>query len=144
MNQINATNANLREIAVELIDKNPENPRLVFRPQELETLQESISRYGVQVPISVFKKGRRYILIDGERRWRYSLKLNRKTIPALVQEEPDHLTNLLLMFNIHALREQWDLLTIAFKLPRTIQLLGERLGGPPPREPDSSRDRSFA
>ncbi len=131
MNKIDAANADLRDIPVELIDRNPENPRLVFRPQELETLQESISRSGVQVPISIFKKGKRYILIDGERRWRCSLKLNRKTIPALVQEEPDQLTNLLLMFNIHALREQWDLLTIAFKLPRTIQLLEKRLGKPP-------------
>jgi ParB family transcriptional regulator, chromosome partitioning protein len=131
LNKVDAANAELREVPVELIDKNPENPRLVFRSHELETLQESISRYGVQVPISVFKKGRRYILIDGERRWRCSLKLNKKTIPALVQEEPDQLTNLLLMFNIHALREEWDLLTIAFKLPRTIELLEKRLGKAP-------------
>lgn len=128
MSKTNAGSADLRDIPIELIERNPENPRLVFRPQELETLQESISRYGVQVPVSVFKRGKSYILIDGERRWRCSLKLNRKTIPALVQEEPDQLTNLLLMFNIHALREQWDLLTIAFKLPRTIQLLDKRLG----------------
>ena len=131
MSSINAANADLREIPVELIEKNPENPRLVFRPQELETLQESISRYDVQVPISVFKKNKRYVLIDGERRWRCSLKLNKKTIPALVQAEPDQLTNLLLMFNMHALREQWDLLTIAFKLPRTVELLEKRLGKPP-------------
>jgi ParB/RepB/Spo0J family partition protein len=128
LKQIDAANAKLREIPIDLIETNPENPRLVFRPQELETLQESISRYGVQVPISVYKKLGRYVLIDGERRWRCSLKLNRKTIPALVQEEPDALTNLLLMFNIHALREEWDLLTIAFKLPRTIELLEKKLG----------------
>jgi ParB family chromosome partitioning protein len=128
LTQINAANAKLREIPIDLIDINPENPRLVFRPQELETLQESISRYGVQVPISVYQKRKRYVLIDGERRWRCSLKLNKKSIPALVQEEPDQLTNLLLMFNIHALREQWDLLTIAFKLPKTITLLEKKLG----------------
>ena len=128
MKQIDAANAKLREVPIELVERNPENPRLVFRPQELETLQESISRYGIQVPISVYKKRGRYILIDGERRWRCCLKLNKKTILALVQEEPDALTNLLLMFNIHALREEWDLLTIAFKLPRTIHLLEERLG----------------
>jgi ParB family transcriptional regulator, chromosome partitioning protein len=128
MLQIDATHAKLQEIEVDRIERNPDNPRIVFRPAELETLQESISRYGVQVPISVFKKGKRFILIDGERRWRCSLKLNRKTIPALVQAEPDPLTNLLLMFNIHALREQWDLLTIAVKLPRAIELLERRLG----------------
>jgi len=71
------------------------------------------------------------VLIDGERRWRCSIKLNKKTIPAIVQEEPDQLTNLLLMFNIHALREQWDLLTIALKLPQIRKLLHEELGREP-------------
>ena len=78
------------------------------------------------MPISVDKERGRYVLIDGERRWRCSLKLNKKTIPALVQDKPDALGNLLLMFNIHALREQWDLLTIALKLPRVIGLLRRR------------------
>jgi len=116
----------LRHISVEAISKNPENPRLVFRPGELEELLESIRRYGVQVPITVYHEKGKYVLIDGERRWRCCLKLNRSTIPALVQEKPDDLTNLLLMFNIHALREQWDLLTIALKLPRVISLLTAR------------------
>ena len=94
---IDATNADLRDIPVEKIDRNPENPRIVFRPAEMETLQESISQHGVQVPISVFRKDKRFVLIDGERRWRCCLKLNQKTIPALVQEEPDPLKNLLVV-----------------------------------------------
>jgi ParB-like chromosome segregation protein Spo0J len=71
------------------------------------------------------------VLVDGERRWRCSLKLNRSTIPALIQPRPDPLGNLLLMFNIHSLREQWDLLTIALKLPRVIRLLAEKLNRTP-------------
>jgi ParB/RepB/Spo0J family partition protein len=124
--QIEASTSELLEIPVDKIDKNPENPRIVFRPGELEQLLESIRRYGVQVPIVVYKEGNRYVLVDGERRWRCCIKLNRKTIPALVQDKPDPLTNLLYMFNIHALREQWDLLTIALKLPRVIDLLAEK------------------
>lgn len=118
-----AEDARLKKIPIDRIDRNPENPRLFFRPQEMEKLLDSISRLGVQVPIAVYQDGDRYVLIDGERRWRCCLKLNHKTIPALIQEEPEPLTNLLLMFNIHALREQWDLLTIAMKLPRVITLL---------------------
>jgi ParB family transcriptional regulator, chromosome partitioning protein len=113
----------LMDIPIAKIDRNPENPRLFFRPAELETLLNSISRHGVQVPIAVYREHGRYVLIDGERRWRCSLKLNRRTIPALVQPKPNALRNLLLMFNIHALREQWDLLTIAMKLPRVIELI---------------------
>ena len=116
----------LKAIEIDLIDRNPENPRIIFRPGELSQLTESIRKHGVQVPIAVYRDGKRYILIDGERRWRCSIKLNRPTIPALIQDKPDRLSNLLLMFNIHALREQWDLLTIALKLPIVIELLKKR------------------
>jgi len=131
---IKATSATLLEIGVDAIERNKENPRIVFRPAEMDKLLESIRRYGIQVPISVYRKGKKYILIDGERRWRCSIKLNRRTIPALVQEEPSPLANLLLMFNIHGLREQWDLLTIALKLPRVIELLKREGKTPTERE----------
>jgi ParB family chromosome partitioning protein len=135
--------SNLRDINIDLIDRNPENPRIVFRPGELSQLIESIRKLGVQVPISVYKEGRRFVLIDGERRWKSCIKLNKKSIPALVQDKPDQLTNLLLMFNIHALREQWDLLTIAMKLPRVIELLQTRLGRKP-TEREISADTGLA
>jgi ParB family transcriptional regulator, chromosome partitioning protein len=128
---IDSTKSELMDIPVDKIDRNPENPRLFFHGAELETLLNSIRRQGVQVPISVYKERGRYVLVDGERRWRCSLKLNKKTIPALVQEKPDPLGNLLLMFNIHSLREQWDLLTIAIKLPKVIELLEKREGKTP-------------
>lgn len=121
----------LADIPTSKIRPNPENPRITFRQGELEELQESIRQYGIQVPIAVFKQGSGYVLIDGERRWRCASKLNLRTIPALVQQEPPPLENLLLMFNIHALREQWDLLTIALKLPRIVELLEKELAKEP-------------
>jgi ParB family chromosome partitioning protein len=134
-----ASSGELKEISVDRIIKNPENPRTVFRQNELDSLTESIRQFGVQVPIAVFKRGKNYVLIDGERRWRCSLKLNKKTIPAIVQEEPTKLNNLLLMFNIHALREQWDLFTIAKKLPDVINLLKKELKKEPTEKEISAR-----
>src|ERR1035441_9348098 len=98
---INAANATLDQLAVDLIDRNPENPRTIFRAGELEELLESIRIYGVQVPITVYRSGKRYVLIDGERRWLCSQRLGNRTIPALIQDKPSALDNLLLMFNIH-------------------------------------------
>lgn len=135
---INAEHADLRQIRLDLIGPNPANPRIHFRQREMDELMESIAIHGVQVPVSVYREGNRFVLIDGERRWRSALKLNLKTIPALVQEKPDELTNLLLMFNIHALREQWDLLTIALKLAVVIDLL-EKENGRRPTETQISR-----
>ena len=104
------------------IRRNPENPRLIFRQDEMDNLMFSINRYGIQVPLTVYDDGDVYRLIDGERRWRCAKKLNVRSVPVLVQDKPTELENLLLMYNIHALREQWDYFTIASKLTRIIEL----------------------
>lgn len=115
----------LRNIQPKKIARNPDNPRLIFRQQEMESLLISIDTHGIQVPLTVFMDGSIYRLIDGERRWRCARKLNLRTVPALVQDKPSELENLLLMYNIHALREQWDYYTIASKLVRVIDLYVE-------------------
>ena len=112
----------LRQIPPGDIDRNPDNPRLIFRQEEMESLMVSIDTHGIQVPLVVYREGDDYRLIDGERRWRCARKLNLRRVPALVQEKPTELENLLLMYNIHALREQWDYYTIASKLTRVIDL----------------------
>lgn len=124
----------LKNISPDEISENPDNPRLFFRPEEMGTLMTSISKFGVKVPISVYPSGDRYTLIDGERRWRCATKLNLKSIPAIVQAAPSPLHNLVLMFNIHALREQWDYLTIANKLPDVIKRFKEENSGETPNE----------
>jgi ParB family transcriptional regulator, chromosome partitioning protein len=113
----------LSQVSTARILPNPENPRLIFRPEEAENLIASIRTIGIQVPLSVYRDGESYFLIDGERRWRAAQKLNLKTVPALVQKKPTVLDNLLLMYNIHALREQWDYFTIATGLERIIKLV---------------------
>src|SRR6267142_3699497 len=128
------TSQKLRDIPPEDILRNEENPRLVFRQEEMDSLMVSIARNGVQVPITVFKDGKSYRLIDGERRWTCAHKLNLKTIPALVQDKPSELQNLLLMYNIHALREQWDYFTIASKIRRISQLFAKEHGHSPNEE----------
>jgi ParB family chromosome partitioning protein len=124
----------LKQISPEKIRRNPDNPRLFFRGEEMDTLLASISRYGIQVPVTVYEERSHYVLIDGERRWRCAQKLNLDSIPALIQEKPSPLNNLLLMFNIHALREQWDYLTIARKLPDVIALYSKQNKGREPSE----------
>jgi len=62
-----ATDSKLQLISIEKIDRNPDNPRLVFRTGELEELQESIRLYGIQVPISVYREGGRFVLMTCSR-----------------------------------------------------------------------------
>jgi ParB family chromosome partitioning protein len=98
------------------LDRNPENPRLIFRLDELELLQDSIKNQGILVPLTVYLDARRYVLLDGERRWRCALKLGLSRVPVIVQPKPDRLRNLMMMFAIHNQRRDWDPLPTAFKL----------------------------
>lgn len=91
----------------------------------------SIDKHGIQVPITVYKDGDIYTLLDGERRWRCARKLNLRAIPAIVQNKPTELENLVLMYNIHSLREQWDYYTIASKLERVCELYEREKGNLP-------------
>ena len=125
------TTGKLAHISPRKIDRNPDNPRLIFRQEEMESLMVSINSYGIQVPLTVYREGDDYRLIDGERRWRCARKLNLRRVPAIVQDKPTELENLLLMYNIHALREQWDYYTIASKLTRVIELYDAEHGHEP-------------
>jgi ParB family chromosome partitioning protein len=80
-----AANARL-ELPVDRIDPNPEQPRRLFDPKQLETLAASIQRHGVLQPVVVRRAGDRYELIVGERRWRASRAAGLKTIPAVVAD----------------------------------------------------------
>ena len=73
-----------REIRVDLIDPNPEQPRRVFDPDLLEGLAASIVEHGVLQPVVVRRSGERFELVVGERRWRASRAAGRETIPAVV------------------------------------------------------------
>jgi len=115
--------SHLRNISPDNICQNPANPRLFFRENELRQLLESIREVGIRVPISVYADRKRFVLIDGERRWRCALKLNLKQVPAIIQPKPSKLENLLMMFNIHNVRVQWDLLPMAYKLQEIQAML---------------------
>jgi ParB family transcriptional regulator, chromosome partitioning protein len=121
----------LEHLPIEKVDRNPDNPRLVFRSNELVELADSILKNGVQVPISVYRDGRRYTIIDGERRWRASGMVNAETIPAIIYPKPGPIQNLVFMFNIHRFRKDWDPLPTAMKLEELNALMTEERGQPP-------------
>jgi ParB family chromosome partitioning protein len=80
----------LREIPVELIGPNPNQPRRSFDEESLLALAESIRSRGVLQPVLVRPLvGGRYELIAGERRWRAARIAERETVPAVVRRHDD-------------------------------------------------------
>jgi ParB family chromosome partitioning protein len=110
---------------------NPENPRLIFHQDELRILRDSIKRQGVLVPLTVYRDQQRYVILDGERRWRCALKLALDKVPAIVQPKPDPLQNLMMMFAIHNQRKEWDPLPTAYKLRELEERVGQQWGRAP-------------
>ncbi len=77
----------LREIPLELISPNPDQPRTSFDEQSLVALSESIRIRGVLQPVLVRPRaGGSYELIAGERRWRAAAIAERETVPAIIRE----------------------------------------------------------
>lgn len=75
----------LREIAVDLIDRNPDQPRTMFDEVTLAELAESIKAHGVIQPVEVEEKADgRFMLHHGERRLRAARMAGLTAIPAVV------------------------------------------------------------
>jgi ParB family transcriptional regulator, chromosome partitioning protein len=82
--------AQLRELPVELIVPNPNQPRRSFDQEALAALAGSLSERGVLQPVLVrpLADGR-YELVAGERRWRAAQIAGLEEVPALVRARDD-------------------------------------------------------
>jgi ParB family chromosome partitioning protein len=85
-----ASEEELRELPVELISPNPNQPRRRFDEQTLAALAGSLGERGVLQPVLVRPKaGGTYELVAGERRWRAARMAGLEAIPALVRPRAD-------------------------------------------------------
>ena len=85
-----ASGDELRELPVDLIKPNPNQPRRNFDEAALQALADSLESRGVLQPVLVRPvAGGTYELVAGERRWRASQLAGLEQIPALVRERDD-------------------------------------------------------
>lgn len=118
MSDLAAQVIGVKQIAVDTLDPNPHNPRRLFDKLPLETLQASIAKVGILVPLTVYRdsKTKRYVILDGQRRWMCAKAIGLNKVPANEVEEPTLVQNIVTMFQIHKLREDWELMPTALKL----------------------------
>jgi ParB family chromosome partitioning protein len=114
-------------------------PRIVFDDAKLDELAQSIRTNGVVQPLLLRRKGARYELIAGERRWRAAQRAGLTRIPAVLRNvSDDKVLELALIENIQ--REDLSPIEEARAYKKLIDTLGltqetvaERVG----------RDRSY-
>ena len=80
----------LRELPVDLIEPNPNQPRQHFDEEALVALADSLRERGVLQPVLVRPRpGGTYELIAGERRWRAAQLAGFDRVPAVVRPHDD-------------------------------------------------------
>lgn len=80
-----------RELALSLLDRDPNQPRVNFDEEKLQELSDSIKIYGILSPIIV-RPGKilgRYTIVSGERRFRAAQLVGLDTVPVLIDQEAD-------------------------------------------------------
>ncbi|MBE5951025.1 MAG: ParB/RepB/Spo0J family partition protein [Lachnospiraceae bacterium] len=83
------------------IEPNRAQPRTRFDEDALQELADSIKQYGIIEPIVVQKKGSRYEIIAGERRWRAARIAGLKKVPVVIKEySEDEIFTIALIENI--------------------------------------------
>ncbi len=75
----------LRDIKIDDIFPDEDQPRRDFKQEQLDALADSIREHGVLQPIVVTKEGDKYKIVAGERRWRASKIAGLEKIPAIVR-----------------------------------------------------------
>jgi len=127
------------EIAIELIDPSTLQPRSVFDDGKLDELAKSIRVNGVVQPVLLRRKGNRFELIAGERRWRAAAIAGLIKIPAVVRNvSDDKVLEIALIENIqredlNPIEEAKAYRKLIETLGLTQETVGERVG----------RDRSY-
>lgn len=83
--------AGVRNVPLDRITPNPDQPRMTFDEDALAELANSITEHGVLQPILVRPTDElhHYQLVAGERRWRAARAAGLKEIPALIEQLDD-------------------------------------------------------
>lgn len=102
LEQLEAAGERIRNVAVDHIAPNPEQPRKKFDPAALQELADSINERGVLQPILVQEtEPERFMIIAGERRYRAAKLAGLTVVPVIVgQFSADEVLEIALVENI--------------------------------------------
>ena len=113
------------EVSLSQVIPDPNQPRQEFSPHDLLRLRSSIEREGIISPLIVEKRADgKYLIIDGERRYRASKALKLTNIPVLILNEMSEQERLVNRFHLQEQHVGWS----SFDKARAIIGLQESTG----------------
>ena len=113
--------SNLMELDIDRLDPAVDQPRNIFKENKLEELAQSIRHNGIIQPLVVRRKGERFEIIAGERRWRAAQKAGLHKIPCVIKDvSSENLLELSLIENIQ--REELNPIEEANAFKRLLEM----------------------
>lgn len=89
---VTALTTGMRQLPIDLLRANPNNPRRNFAEDEIESLARSLKDKGVLQPIMVRPSGSEFEIVAGERRWRAAQRAGIHEVPVIIRELDDRET----------------------------------------------------
>lgn len=125
---------NEQNVKIRLIEPNRDQPRKDFDEEALQELADSIRVHGVIQPLIVTKKGERFQIIAGERRWRAAKMAGLKEVPVIVKDySEEEIAEIALIENIqrkdlNPVEEAFAYKKLMTEYDLTQEALSERIG----------------
>lgn len=115
----------MQNLKIKDIVPDENQPRKYFDAVKLHSLKESIKKHGIMSPLIVQDMGAgKFLLVDGERRFRAAVDLGFKEVPAMVEKPSSASERLVRQFNVQEQHEEWTPIEKA----QAIIHLSEELG----------------
>lgn len=99
----------IKTVEIELGNIFPDEhqPREYFEPTLMRQLKDSIKRFGIMTPLTLEKVGDKYLIENGERRFRAAKELKLETVPAIIQPAVNSTERLIRQFHIQQHHAEW-------------------------------------
>ena len=130
----NSPRSGVEEIPTGDVFPNPDQPRKEFDESAMYDLMNSIKEHGIINPIVVIRRGEKYMIIAGERRYRAAIMAGLEKVPVLVKNYSEkEIQEISLIENLQ--REDLNPIEAAYGMKKlmeeyhlTQEVLAERLG----------------
>lgn len=130
----NPPRSGVEEIPTGDVFPNPDQPRKEFDESAMYDLMNSIKEHGIINPIVVIRRGEKYMIIAGERRYRAAIMAGLERVPVLVKDYSEkEIQEISLIENLQ--REDLNPIEAAYGMKKlmeeyrlTQEVLAERLG----------------
>ena len=98
----------MEQINIKWIVPDPTQPRQSFDPKSMELLEKSIKDKGILVPLMVEKTAdNKFLVVDGERRYRAATKLGIKTVPVEITQPMTTTERMIMRFHLQDQHASW-------------------------------------